>query len=118
VLGALYIQGSRWFLPLAWQLLASGFGILLVLLIIPGGLGGLALRLRDLWLERVAAKHGVDAAGISMTRLADDAGGSDAERAVEAATAAGMVSPDDTDGSDDTEGSEGAEGALVGSGGS
>jgi branched-chain amino acid transport system permease protein len=115
VLGALYIQGSRWFLPIEWQLLASGFGILLVLLIIPGGLGGLALRLRDLWLERVAAKHGVDAAGISMTRLADDAGGSDAERAVEAATAAGMVSPDDDDGSDDA---EGAEGALVGSGGS
>ena len=44
VLGALYIQGSRWFLPIEWQLLASGFGILLVLLIVPGGLGGLALR--------------------------------------------------------------------------
>jgi hypothetical protein len=72
VLGALYIQGTRWFLPIEWQLLASGFGILLVLLIMPGGLGGLALRIRDLWLERVAAKHGVDAAGISMTRLADD----------------------------------------------
>jgi branched-chain amino acid transport system permease protein len=77
VLGALFIQGSRWFLPIEWQLLASGFGILLVLLVMPGGLGGLALRIRDLWLERVAAKHGVDAAGISMTRLADDAAGGD-----------------------------------------
>ena len=73
VLGALWMQGTRWFLPQEWQLLASGFGILLVLLVMPGGLGGLALRIRDLWLERVAAKHGVDAAGISMTRLADDA---------------------------------------------
>lgn len=69
VLGALYVQGSRWFLPIEWQLLASGFGTVLVLLVMPGGLGGLALRLRDLWLERVAAKHGVDAAGISMTRF-------------------------------------------------
>ena len=56
VLGALYIQGSRWFLPIEWQLLASGFGVLLVLLVMPGGLGGLALRVRDLWLERVAAE--------------------------------------------------------------
>jgi branched-chain amino acid transport system permease protein len=72
VLGALYIQGTRWFLPLSWQLLASGFGILLVLLIAPGGLGGLALRVRDWWLQTVAAKHGIDAAGISVTRLADE----------------------------------------------
>ncbi|HET7719988.1 MAG TPA: branched-chain amino acid ABC transporter permease, partial [Acidimicrobiales bacterium] len=55
VLGALYIQGSRWFLPVQWQLLASGFGILLVLLIAPGGLGGIALRLRDRWLRSVAS---------------------------------------------------------------
>jgi branched-chain amino acid transport system permease protein len=72
VLGALYIQGSRWFLPVQWQLLASGFGILLVLLIAPGGLGGIALRLRDRWLRSVATKAGVDAAGIAVTRLSDD----------------------------------------------
>jgi branched-chain amino acid transport system permease protein len=72
VLGALYIQGSRWFLPVAWQLLASGFGILLVLLIAPGGLGGIALRLRDRWLRWVAGKAGIDAAGIAMTRLSDE----------------------------------------------
>ena len=104
VLGALYIQGSRWFLPLEWQLLASGFGILIVLLIMPGGLGGLALRLRDMWLERVAAKHGIDAAGISMTRLADDAAGSSA---------------DDDDGGGDSAGDDAEPSpALVGSGGS
>ena len=73
VLGALYIQGARWFLPLQWQLLASGGGILLVLLIAPGGLGGICLRLRDRWLHGAAGKAGIDAAGISVTRLSDDA---------------------------------------------
>jgi branched-chain amino acid transport system permease protein len=72
VLGAAYIQGARWFLPIRWQLLASGFGILLVLLIAPGGLGGICLKLRDRWLRTVAKKAGIDAAGISVTRLSDD----------------------------------------------
>ncbi len=69
ILGALYVQGTRWFLPVSWQLLSSGAGILLVLLIAPGGLGGLALRLRDRWVEAVAARAGLDAAGISVVRL-------------------------------------------------
>jgi branched-chain amino acid transport system permease protein len=72
VLGAFYIQGSRWFLPLEWQLLASGFGIVLVLLIAPGGLGGIVLWIRDRWLQSVAAREGIDAAGISVTRLDAD----------------------------------------------
>lgn len=54
VLGAGYVQGTRWFLPVEWQLLSSGAGILLVLLVLPGGLGGLLLRLRDRWLARTA----------------------------------------------------------------
>lgn len=87
VLGALYIQGIRWFLPVPWQLLASGVGILLVLLILPGGLGGLALQLRDRWLEGVAARSGLDAAGIAVTRLGDEA--SEAEPSEPAAVLVG-----------------------------
>ena len=64
VLGALYLQGVRWFLPTDWQLLASGFGVLLVLLVLPGGLGGLLHRLRDRWLLWVADRHQVDAPGL------------------------------------------------------
>ena len=30
LLGAAYLQGVRWFLPLEWQFLASGVGVLLV----------------------------------------------------------------------------------------
>jgi branched-chain amino acid transport system permease protein len=60
VLGALYFLGTQWFLPTDWQALASGIGVLLILLIIPDGFGGLLYRLRDRWLARVARKHAVE----------------------------------------------------------
>ncbi|MGI9052559.1 MAG: ABC transporter permease subunit [Ilumatobacteraceae bacterium] len=48
LLGALYLRGTRWFITSQeWQLLSSGVGVLLVLLILPGGLGSLWVKLRD-----------------------------------------------------------------------
>jgi branched-chain amino acid transport system permease protein len=58
VLGALYLLGTRWFLPSEWQLLASGAGVLLILLVLPGGLGGLLYRVRDRFLQHVARADG------------------------------------------------------------
>lgn len=72
VLGALFLQSIRWFLPVEWQLLASGGGVLLILLVAPGGIGGLALQARDHWLRTVADRHRLDAPGIKSGRLADD----------------------------------------------
>jgi branched-chain amino acid transport system permease protein len=47
-LGALYLRGTRWFITdQAWQLLSTGFGVLLVLLVLPGGIGSLWVKLRD-----------------------------------------------------------------------
>lgn len=65
VLGALWLQGTRWFLPGEWQLLASGAGVLFILLIVPSGIGGLLLRLRDAWLGRLATERGIDAPGFT-----------------------------------------------------
>lgn len=65
VLGAVYLQGTRWFLPAEWQLLASGAGVLFVLLIVPSGLGGLVVRVRDAWLGRVANARGLDVPGFT-----------------------------------------------------
>jgi branched-chain amino acid transport system permease protein len=59
VLGALWLQGTGWFLPLDWQFLASGVGVLLVLLVLPGGLGGLVSSLRDHGLRWVATRRGI-----------------------------------------------------------
>jgi branched-chain amino acid transport system permease protein len=48
VLGALFLWGVRWFVPAnEWRFLASSSGVLLVLLLLPGGLVGLFARLRD-----------------------------------------------------------------------
>jgi branched-chain amino acid transport system permease protein len=59
LLGALYLLGTGWYLPSDWRFVASGFGVLAVLLIVPSGLGGLVFRLRDLWLRSVAARRGI-----------------------------------------------------------
>jgi branched-chain amino acid transport system permease protein len=91
VLGALFLQSIRWFLPTDWQLLASGGGVLLILLVAPGGVGGLALRLRDLWLRGVAQRHQLDAPGIKSGRL--DLEGDDAARTAAAAAASATVEP-------------------------
>jgi len=48
VLGAVYLRGIRWFITSQeWQLLSTGAGVLLVLLILPGGLGALWITIRD-----------------------------------------------------------------------
>ncbi len=65
LLGALYIRGAQWFLPSDWQFLASGVGVLIVLLVAPAGLGGLLQRGRDLWLRSVARRNGLFVPGFS-----------------------------------------------------
>jgi branched-chain amino acid transport system permease protein len=59
-LGSLYLKGAQWWLPGAtWQLLASAIGVLLVLMIIPGGVGDLVYRGRDAALRWVAERRGI-----------------------------------------------------------
>jgi branched-chain amino acid transport system permease protein len=70
VLGALYIKGTEWFLPATWQFLASGIGILIVLMVLPAGLGGLFVQLRDEGLKAVARRRKL----VVPSLLADEAG--------------------------------------------
>jgi len=57
LLGAAYVMGGHDFLPQEWQFLASGGGLLLILLIFPAGLGAVAAELRDIALRRVAKRR-------------------------------------------------------------
>jgi branched-chain amino acid transport system permease protein len=57
LLGAGYVQGVDFFLPLEWQFLASGAGLLLVLLIFPAGLGSALAEVRDAGLRWVARRR-------------------------------------------------------------
>ena len=54
VLGAVYLRGTRWFVTAEeWRFLSSAAGVLIVLLILPGGLGALVIRVRDDLIRRI-----------------------------------------------------------------
>ncbi len=59
VLGAFYIRGAQYFLPGNWQLIASGAGVVVVLWLLPGGLGAALVRVRDAYLRWVADRRGI-----------------------------------------------------------
>ena len=54
LIGAFYVRGAQYFLPGNWALLASGAGLLLVLMILPGGIGAAIADVRDAYLRWVA----------------------------------------------------------------
>jgi len=58
VLGAIYLRGTDWFITEpAWQFLSSAVGVLLVLLILPGGLSSLVIKLRDRLVGFILARR-------------------------------------------------------------
>ena len=60
VLGAVYVYGVTYLLPAGgWSFLATGAGVLVVLMFFPGGLGELVFRARDWFLRWFAERHGV-----------------------------------------------------------
>jgi branched-chain amino acid transport system permease protein len=59
LLGAAYVRGAEAFLPPQWALLASGAGILFLLMFLPEGLGGVLYSFRDGILRRIAKRRGI-----------------------------------------------------------
>ncbi|MFM9036282.1 MAG: ABC transporter permease [Actinomycetota bacterium] len=58
LLGAVYLRGTEWFVTAEeWRFLSSAAGVLLVLLILPGGLGALIVRIRDELVRRIGARR-------------------------------------------------------------
>jgi ABC-type branched-subunit amino acid transport system ATPase component/ABC-type branched-subunit amino acid transport system permease subunit len=60
LLGAVYVQGVQFFLHGAAQLLATGVGLLGLLLVLPGGLGQAVFNVRDRLIAGVARRHGLE----------------------------------------------------------
>jgi branched-chain amino acid transport system permease protein len=58
IAGAVYVVGVKEFLP-DYELLASGAGMLLLLLVAPGGLAELGYRARDRFVRLSAGRHGM-----------------------------------------------------------
>ena len=61
VLGAVFLRGSQWFITAPeWRLLSSALGVLIVLLILPGGLASLVIKVRDWYVGVVLRRRTVD----------------------------------------------------------
>lgn len=72
ILGAVYVRSIQFFLSPAWQFLATGFGMLILLLIFPGGLGQLVFEYRDRLLRRVASRRGLVVPSLVADRRRED----------------------------------------------
>jgi ABC-type branched-subunit amino acid transport system ATPase component/ABC-type branched-subunit amino acid transport system permease subunit len=63
VLGAIYVSVVSTQLTTAWQLLGTGAGVLLVLIVLPEGLGGVLFKLRDFLVTVLARSKGLSPTG-------------------------------------------------------
>jgi branched-chain amino acid transport system permease protein len=70
VLGALYVLGSQYFLPSWGSFLATGLGVVVFLMVFPGGLGQLFYAARDRFLALLAERHGIDLPSMVADRRA------------------------------------------------
>jgi len=59
VLGALFLEGGFFLLPGSWRFFTTSVGVLFVLLVIPGGLGSVLYKVRDIWLRWVADRRDI-----------------------------------------------------------
>ena len=57
ILGAVYVFGMQYYMLPEWRFLATGVGLLLILLILPGGLGAGLAEARDGMLRWFAKRH-------------------------------------------------------------
>ena len=71
IAGAIYVQGIDWFLPSEWSFLATGAGMLLVLMLLPGGLGGAIGDGRDAALRWFARRRGIRVPSLLADTLVD-----------------------------------------------
>jgi len=59
VLGAIFLEGGFFLLPGSWRFFTTSVGVLFVLLVIPGGLGSVLYKVRDIWLRWVADRRDI-----------------------------------------------------------
>lgn len=74
LLGVVSLRSVQSLVSTSLRLLIGGTGLLVVLLVLPGGLGGLVLALRDRCLRAVARRRGITVAGLAAPRIAPQPG--------------------------------------------
>ncbi|HWG94097.1 MAG TPA: ABC transporter permease [Mycobacteriales bacterium] len=92
VLGAAYLVGLERVPGLRdvelVQLLTTGVGLVLLLLLLPGGLTAAVLEVRDKYLRWVAARHGIAVPSLTADALVEEPSAVPAQRAAETAGSA------------------------------
>ncbi len=73
ILGAAYVRGAEFFLPNGWDLLVSGVGVLVLLMVLPSGLASIPYAVRDWYLRGVVKRHHIDIPQPSGGRSGGDA---------------------------------------------
>jgi branched-chain amino acid transport system permease protein len=112
LLGATYVNGLDFFLPTEWQFLATGAGLLLVLLVFPSGFGGVLADLRDGTLRKIAARRGLVVpsllADVRVEEVADEPPPETVLAAAGEIAAQAETEPDGADGTEAATGSRDA----------
>jgi ABC-type branched-subunit amino acid transport system ATPase component/ABC-type branched-subunit amino acid transport system permease subunit len=72
LLGAAYVEGAQYFLTGAGRLLATGGGLLILLMVVPGGLGEVMYALRDRLLRIIAARRGLSVPSLAEHPVFED----------------------------------------------
>jgi branched-chain amino acid transport system permease protein len=100
LLGATYVHSVDFFLPVEWQFLATGVGLLLVLLVFPSGFGGVLADLRDGALRKIATRRGIVVPSLLADVRVEEVADQPPEETVlaEAAEIAELAEADDADG--------------------
>lgn len=71
VIGIAYWYATQWWLDGAWQILATGAGVIVVLTMLPEGLASVLFRLRDRFLRSVANRRRLDIPSLQTTDQLD-----------------------------------------------
>src|SRR4051794_13307321 len=88
LLGAAYVEGAQYFLTGAGRLLATGGGLLVLLMVVPGGLGEVMYSLRDRLLRLLAGRRGLSVPSLAEHPVFEDASKDEGAGAAEIGTAA------------------------------
>lgn len=116
LLGATYVFSTDFFLPAEWQFLATGAGLLLVLLLFPSGFGGVLADLRDGALRKIAMRRNLVVPSLlADVRVEDEVVDEPPPETVLAAAGEIAEQAEAQDGTDDAEvPSNGAAGSAAG----
>jgi hypothetical protein len=69
-----FLRGSEWFITSPeWRLLSSAIGVLIVLLIIPGGLASLVIKVRDRLVTLIVKRNPVSSTDTVSTESVNTA---------------------------------------------